>query len=100
LGIPNSELKLSQLRWHEITETLETYDRKALTTGDKLILEDLIEYLKHKNLVSFSKFSFIEKPFDKKPDAFYGSTKFKGFTFQDKDFGIQGKPMFYKGSLK
>lgn len=85
-GVTDAEDKLFQLKWFEIAEAIESQDLRLLRARDRMILEDLLAYLRHKNLISFSKFSFRSVPFDLEPDRFYESFEFKGFTFLRTDF--------------
>jgi len=93
-GATYAEDKVFQLKWFEITAGIECQDlRKSLAARDRMILDDLSAYLRHKNLISFSEFSFRSKPFDMSPDRFYESSKFKDFTFLRTDFEV---PLFNK----
>lgn len=85
-GVVGAEDKFFQLKWSELTEAIEDYDMGLLRAGERMILQDLLSYLRHKNLIGFSKFMFQTAPFDIRPDHFYESYKFKGFTFLRTDF--------------
>lgn len=87
-GYIMAEDRLFQLRWTELTEAIESYDISQLGTVERMILEDLINYLKYKNLIGFSKFSFQSEAFNIKPDHYYEATKFRGFTFLRNVFDI------------
>jgi hypothetical protein len=91
-----AEDKLFQLKWTQITEAIESYDKRQLGTVEKMILKDLINYLKYKNLIGFSKFSFQSEAFNIKPDHYYEATKFRGFTFLRNVFDIRfNNKIFY-----
>ena len=85
--LDDTDEKLFQLRWFEITKSLQEYHGK-LNGSEKLILEDLIRYLKHKNFVEFTKFSFQAEEFDLPRDQFYilDYLEFKGFSFSKENF--------------
>lgn len=87
-GITDADEKVFHLKWSEITEAIRGQNKDSFTLGEKEILDDLLRYLKHKNLVSFSKFTFQSVPFDLRLDRFYKSRKFMGFTFLEIDFDI------------
>ena len=88
--LDNAEEKLFQLRWFEITRSLQEYEGK-LNESEKLMLEDLISYLKHKNFVEFANFSFHKESFNLPPDKFYvlDSQEFNGFSFLKQDFNVK-----------
>ena len=87
--LDDSEEKLFQLRWFEITKSLENYNG-VLNRHEDLIVKDLIEYLKYKNFVEFTDFTFQSKDFNFSPDRFYfiDYKEFKGFSFLKQDFNI------------
>lgn len=91
--LDDAEEKLFQLRWFEITESLENYNG-VLNRRENLILNDLIKYLKYKNFVEFTGFSFQSKDFNISPDQFYvlDHQEFEGFSFlQDLNIGVNEK---------
>ena len=87
--LDDAEEKLFQLRWFEITKSLENYNG-VLNRHEDLIVKDLIEYLKYKNFVEFTDFTFQSKDFNFSPDHFYfiDYKEFKGFSFLKQDFNI------------
>lgn len=88
--LDDAEEKLFQLRWFEITKSLENYNG-VLNRHENLILKDLIKYLKYKNFVEFTGFSFQSKDFNFSTDHFYvlDHQEFKGFSFLKQDFNIE-----------
>ena len=67
-----------------------------------MILNDLIKYLKYKNFVEFTGFSFQSKDFNISPDQFYvlDHQEFEGFSFlQDLNIGVNEK-ITYGGKYK
>jgi hypothetical protein len=92
-GFINFKRKIFHLSWFEITTTIKEFDKSILKERDKMIIDDLLEYLQYKNLVEFTTFSFLKKDFLIEPDTFYliDKTKkeFSGFSFQRKDFNYQ-----------
>ena len=87
--LDDAEEKLFQLRWFEITKSLENYNG-VLNRHEDLIVKDLIEYLNYKNFVEFTDFTFQSKDFNFSPDHFYfiDYKEFKGFSFLKQDFNI------------
>ncbi len=99
-GLIGAEDKLFQLRWFEITKAIEDYNKESLSKHERLILDDLLLYLKKKNFVEFTEFSFQTKEFNDFSDTFYEShfQKFDGFTFQNSDFDYNlNKNIIYGG---
>lgn len=97
-NIADSENKLFQLRWYEVTKAIEEYDIKSLDERDRKILFDLLKYLHHKNLVEFTHFTFLSQDFYDNPPLFYHYEKkgFNGFSFLQEDFNLKfNNKMFY-----
>ena len=100
--LDDAEEKLFQLRWFEITESLENYNG-VLNKPENLILKDLIKYLKYKNFVEFTGFSFQSKDFNISPDHFFVlyHQEFEGFSFLKQDFNIEvNEKITYGGKYK
>ncbi len=101
-GLLNSKDKLFQLRWFEITRTIEKMlkEENKLEIYDKKILNDILKYLYHKNLVEFTKFSFVNKFFSEKIPNFYDfyEKTFNGFSFMKNEFNLKSNQiLFYEG---
>jgi len=81
---------LFTLRWHDVTRAIMEYLKRDIPPIEKLILYDLIRYLKHKNLVEFNGFSFINKTLDALHEYHYVSKKkvFNGFSFHSSSFVV------------
>jgi hypothetical protein len=95
--------KLFQLRWFEVTSALDKCSLKLTDDYDKNIVKDIVGYLKHKNFVEFTGFTF---PKDRQEqcfrtsDRFYlvATTHFTGFSYTRNDFNTKviGK-IYYRG---
>jgi hypothetical protein len=94
-GVINAEEKLFQLRWTEMAEALENADLSQLSTSERMVLTDLRDYLRYKNLVGFSGFSFRSKAFVLGPEKFYEFNRFSGFSFFKEDFEVDAQVILY-----
>jgi len=81
---------LFTLRWHDVTRAMRDYLERGIPPIEELILKDLIRYLKHKNLVEFNGFSFINKALDALHEYHYVGEKkiFNGFSFRSSSFVV------------
>jgi len=94
-GVMDPEDKLFQLKWAEVTEALGDADLAQLSDSERMILADLRDYLRYKNLVGFSRFSFDSMAFDFAPEKFYESNRFSGFSFLKEDFVVDTQVIGY-----
>lgn len=96
-NLNNPESKLFQLRWSDMTKTIKEYPTN-LSTLEKEIMQDLFNYLKFKNLIQFSKFSYQSEKFRlvREPTYKEGRKIFRGFTFNNLEFEEKyNKKIFY-----
>jgi len=96
-GIIDGAEKVFQLKWTDLAEAIENYGLESLRTGERMILEDLLNYLRYKNLVRFSRFSFQTMSLEITPEHFYESMKFKGFTFLRSDLEVMMSGTLFYG---
>ncbi|MFC1818921.1 hypothetical protein ACFL0B_07495 [Thermodesulfobacteriota bacterium] len=104
-GINDAEERLSQLRWFEVTKALEESDKSFLSKTEQSILSDVVGYLKHKNFVEFSGFSYQFEDFRENNESFYetdigyevveGKKEFEGFSYMTRDFDLGEYQNFY-----